>query len=195
MLPGAEAPDGGAAMRGPVYREVRVTSRIESTGAPADGTAHQAGGERSAPQPALPATALYAAVRSQIEHEDNLMTQRLNWLMAAQSFLFTAYAITLNAAPLAVQRAAGLQRQLRVLIPVVSAVICVMVEVMILAGVVALGRLGAWYATHGAGDRAVQMLPPIHGSRGLRLLGLSGPLLLPVVLAAVWVYLLGRGWE
>src|SRR5690349_320479 len=39
---------------------------------------------------------LYHLVRSQIEHEDNLVSARLSWLLASQSFLFTAYAITLN---------------------------------------------------------------------------------------------------
>src|SRR5580704_3290194 len=36
------------------------------------------------------------AVRRQIEHEDILIVNRLSWLMASQSFLFTAYAIILN---------------------------------------------------------------------------------------------------
>ena len=38
----------------------------------------------------------YDQMRRQIEHEDDLITQRLSWLMASQSFLFTAYAIVLN---------------------------------------------------------------------------------------------------
>ena len=32
----------------------------------------------------------------QLEHEDVLMVNRLSWLVASQSFLFTAYAIVLN---------------------------------------------------------------------------------------------------
>ena len=36
------------------------------------------------------------AVRRQIEHEDVLIVNRLSWLIASQSFLFTAYAIMLN---------------------------------------------------------------------------------------------------
>ena len=36
------------------------------------------------------------AVRSQIEYEDNLVANRLSWLIASQSFLFTGYAIVLN---------------------------------------------------------------------------------------------------
>src|SRR5579862_6154194 len=39
----------------------------------------------------------YQLFRGRIEHEDNLVMQRLSWLMASQSFLFTAYAIASNA--------------------------------------------------------------------------------------------------
>src|SRR5256885_1229778 len=38
----------------------------------------------------------YQLFRNRIEHEDNLIMQRLSWLMASQSFLFTAYAIVTN---------------------------------------------------------------------------------------------------
>ena len=38
----------------------------------------------------------YQVFRNRIEHEDNLIMQRLSWLMASQSFLFTAYAIVTN---------------------------------------------------------------------------------------------------
>ncbi|HYY29634.1 MAG TPA: hypothetical protein VE860_16950 [Chthoniobacterales bacterium] len=41
----------------------------------------------------------YHTVRDQIQHEDSLIMQRIAWLTAAQSFLFTAYAITANASP------------------------------------------------------------------------------------------------
>lgn len=34
---------------------------------------------------------LYSNIRRQIEHEDNLVNQRLTWLLAAQAFLFTGY--------------------------------------------------------------------------------------------------------
>ncbi len=36
----------------------------------------------------------YEAARRRIEHEDNLNVNRLSWLMASQSFLFSAYAVS-----------------------------------------------------------------------------------------------------
>ena len=38
----------------------------------------------------------YQAIRARIEHEDGLTVNRLSWLVGSQSFLFTAYALTLN---------------------------------------------------------------------------------------------------
>jgi hypothetical protein len=38
----------------------------------------------------------YRLIRARIEHEDALTVNRLSWLVASQSFLFTAYALTLN---------------------------------------------------------------------------------------------------
>jgi hypothetical protein len=35
-------------------------------------------------------------IRRHLKHEDSLMVNRLSWLVAWQSFLFTAYAIVLN---------------------------------------------------------------------------------------------------
>ena len=54
----------------------------------------------------------------QLEHEDSPMINRLSWLVASQSFLFTAYAIVLNGAA-QLQNAALASRQelLRNLLP------------------------------------------------------------------------------
>jgi hypothetical protein len=34
---------------------------------------------------------IYDAYRRQLEHEDNLIGHRINWLLAAESFLFVGY--------------------------------------------------------------------------------------------------------
>ena len=38
----------------------------------------------------------FTARRDQIEHEDNLIGMRVNWLVAAETFLFVGYAILVN---------------------------------------------------------------------------------------------------
>ena len=45
------------------------------------------------PPPHFNSEDFYKLIRGQIEHEDNLIGTRLNWFMASQSFLFSAYAI------------------------------------------------------------------------------------------------------
>ncbi len=40
---------------------------------------------------------LYGMIREQIRHEDNLVNQRLNWLLLSQAFLFTLFTSILTA--------------------------------------------------------------------------------------------------
>ena len=146
----------------------------------------------TAATPSAPtASELYAVIRGQIEHEDNLIAQRLSWLMAAQSFLFTAYAITLNAAPQPSERAAALQKLLQWLVPAVAAAVSLLTLVTVVAGVAAMNLLRAWFLDR-AGPAPLQHLPPIQGVRRTVLLGTAGPVLLPVLFAGVWAYLLVR---
>src|SRR5438094_3012233 len=37
------------------------------------------------------------SIRRRVEHEDNLVNQRLSWILTSQAFLLTGYAILLNA--------------------------------------------------------------------------------------------------
>jgi hypothetical protein len=43
-----------------------------------------------------PCDSLYTMLREQIQHEDHLINHRINWLLAAQGFLFLAYATILS---------------------------------------------------------------------------------------------------
>ena len=49
-----------------------------------------------ADEPNDPNVLFYQLTRSHIEHEDELLHQRLTWLFAIQAFLFTAYGFSLN---------------------------------------------------------------------------------------------------
>src|SRR4051812_10601662 len=83
--------------------------------------------------------AYYHHLRARLEHEDVLIVNRLSWLMASQSFLFTAYAIVLNGS--------GLRQQLRLmkLVPVVAITASALIFVGIAAAVRAMGWIrGLW---------------------------------------------------
>ena len=84
----------------------------------------------------------YRSIRDQIQHEDNLIVQRLSWLMVAQSFFFTGYAIIANAAPQA--RNPLLAKQQDLLFNIIPAVACIsdfVIYCSVIAGVLVSGEL------------------------------------------------------
>ena len=139
----------------------------------------------------------YNLIRSRIEHEDNLVVQRLSWLVASQSFLFTAYAIVTNG--LATQPAlqpsgAPFLAQLGLLdqlIPVVGTLTSVLIYVSILAAVASIRRLRNSYRSRFPGDETG--VPPIMTSAPIRLFGHSAAVLLPLVFITIWLVLWMHG--
>ena len=126
----------------------------------------------------------YRTIRSQIEHEDNLVSQRLSWFLGSQSFLFTAYAISLNGPTSFRSHELNLKDDLlMILIPLVSICSAFLIWLSILAGLNAMRRLRRMLE----GEAPPAGLPPVQGDRFGRLLGLCGPSLLPPLFMAVWL--------
>ncbi len=126
--------------------------------------------------------AFYNHLRSRVEHEDNLIVNRTLWLMAAQSFLFTAYAIAMNGPE---DRRHGILLRLLPLVAVIS-------SAMIFVGVAAAVRAMVWFRgvlRERVPDEARLGLPPLQTPGGVNA-GLAAPLLLPPVFIVVWIYLL-----
>ncbi len=141
----------------------------------------------------IPPVELYHTVRGQIEHEDNLVSQRLSWLLASQSFLFTAYAITLNG-PVQLHSTAFEKKEalLMLLLPTVGIVSAILIWLSILAGMAAMRKLRENFE-HRVDVSALAGLPPIQ-TVGARLVGGElGPVLIPILFLAVWLVLLLRG--
>jgi hypothetical protein len=136
---------------------------------------------------------IYHTLRSQIEFEDSLITQRLSWCVASQAFLFSAYAITLNAPKEAASLTfAQQQKLLHHLVPLVGVGSCILVYLSVVAGVLAQVRLRRFFAKRLPPERAAQY-PPIQGVLETRALGLSAPLGLPLMFIIIWVFLFVRG--
>jgi hypothetical protein len=143
-------------------------------------------------QATISAERYYGIIRGQIEHEDNLVGQRLSWFVGAQAFLFTAYAITVGNAgrspePWVYDRT----KLLLFLIPVTSILTCVMIYVTVIAGVIAirdLRQLNRDFADHSA----TTGLPPVQGYRRTQVLGQAAPLFIPLIFFVVWVILLAQ---
>ncbi|HUJ72890.1 MAG TPA: hypothetical protein VLZ30_11655 [Verrucomicrobiae bacterium] len=141
----------------------------------------------------LSALEYYHLVRERIEHEDNLVVQRLSWLVASQSFLFTAYAIVTNGLasqpPTYPVHFMNQLHRLFQLIPVVGTLTSVLIYVSILAAVVAMRRLRNSYRSRFGKDDDL----PIQAGPSIRLLGYTAPLLLPLVFTIVWLVLWMHG--
>ncbi len=132
----------------------------------------------------------YRLFRDRIEHEDNLIIQRLSWLMASQSFLFTAYAIVtngLNASTTDMKnKYASHLSILGSIVPIVALLNSLLILISILAALKAIRELRCGYEKHGA---TLDILP-LQTSRTARIGGMSAPVLLPLLFLAVWLYLL-----
>jgi hypothetical protein len=161
-------------------------------------------GLEAAPRPPeREALEFYHVLRGQLEHEDNLITNRTSWFLSSQSFLFSAYAIIANgyvstprATPPIVNLASAAnstdpRRLLLVIIPGVSVIVCLLTLVSILSGVAALHTLRRFYDNSPLCCQT-SALPPVQGYRSTRVAGVAAPVMLPLLFVGVWVFLLLR---
>ena len=145
-----------------------------------------------APVSHLSAVECYNVLRDQLQHEDNLITQRLSWLMGSQAFLFTAYAIVLNGPERPKNAIIGsLQDCLLGTVPAVGLLSAVLIYVSIIAGVLAMFNIHR-FARNLCDDAAVRF-PPLRGPKLTRYMGFASPLLLPPIFIFVWPLLWSRG--
>jgi hypothetical protein len=135
--------------------------------------------------------AFYDRIRDQIEHEDNLVTQRLNWFLTSQSFLFTAYAIVFNGTPPASARLA-IRSILMEVIPLIGVAVGALILIAIIGGAIVMNDLRRSFQLNcpAAADAG---LPPLQERAATRFMGLLAPILLPVMFIAVWMLLFAKG--
>ena len=135
----------------------------------------------------------YTIIRDQIEHEDNLIGQRLSWFVAAQSFYFTAYAIVMsNIRGDHTSWVTSQMRLLLILLPMVAILTSLLIYATVIAGLVAMAKLRDLYRKFVARERAAG-LPPVQGYRRTQILGQAAPMLLPGIFIAIWMILLVHG--
>lgn len=131
----------------------------------------------------------YQLVRSQIEHEDSLVSQRLSWLLASQSFLFTAYAITLNGPAQSHFKTfevhSTLLLNLLIAIGIVSALL---IWSSILAGISAMAKLRSDFHRTVSGELPAA-LPPIQTTGLAYRAGQFGPIFVPILFTVSWLVL------
>lgn len=116
------------------------------------------------------------------------MVNRLSWLVASQSFLFTAYAIVLNAASPGAALAARQAQVLR-LVPELGLATCGLIYLGLLAGLRVTMMLRRALRQRPGG--LAGLLP---GTGLTHALGLAAPLLLPPLFCAAWSALLAGSY-
>jgi hypothetical protein len=132
----------------------------------------------------------YQIIRSQIEHEDNLINQRLSWFVASQAFLFSAYAILLNVPSQVRLQIFETQREmLFFLIPLVAIGVSILIYITVIAAMLATANLRRLLKTH-MNEKESALLPPVQGYRQTLLLGQASPLLMPFLFLVGWIVLL-----
>ena len=140
------------------------------------------------PQPAISETERYRLVRQQIEHEDNLISQRLSWLLGSQSFLFTAYAISLNGpSQIRTKPYESTVTLLILLLPIVSIVSALLIWVAVLAGMWTMYKL-----RHGFRFDDLHGLPSVQSTGGALVMGQFAPVFIPALFVVIWFLLMIR---
>jgi hypothetical protein len=112
--------------------------------------------------------------------------------VAAQAFLFSAYAILLNApSQVRLQSFAKQQEILFSLIPLVAIGVSILIYVTIIAATLAMANLRR-LAKNYFEDSA--LLPPIQGYRRTFLLGQATPILIPFLFMSSWIVVLFKSF-
>ena len=128
----------------------------------------------------------FSLLQARLSHEDDLINQRISWLVNSQSFLLTAYAITLNGlAADASKPLAIVQRKLLNLLPLVGVACVLLVCVALIGGLCALSELRRFAKDEYPKDRLFLISKPT-----TQFLGVSAPVLIPLVFLAIWLAVL-----
>jgi hypothetical protein len=147
--------------------------------------------DTSGPIPTVSIAQLYDQIRAQSQHEDNLLTQRLNWFLTSQSFLFTAFAIVMNGIPEKTRVNVALRSTLLMVIPLLAILVGLLILIAIIAGAIVLYELRREFRP--VSEAAAKAgLPPLQGSRLTRTLGILAPITLPGAFIAVWALVISR---
>jgi hypothetical protein len=130
----------------------------------------------------------YFFLREEIRHEDNMINQRLSWLVSSQSFLLTGFAIAVGGPAQAKSELyARLNLALVNWLPVGGVLTGLVSYVAIWAALLHTRNIrqlsGAHHPSH---------LPSVQGTELTRRLGSAGAVLVPMVFLATWLALISQ---
>ena len=140
---------------------------------------------------------LYRIIRSQIEHENDLVSQRVIWQILTQAFFFGAYATLLNASKDAKDSLFESEQTLLLwLMPTAALLAGVLTYIGILSSLKTSVYLRQLYEGHvhsrASRDPSSKLYPAIQGPPPLQYSAMFSPAALPIVFTLAWLVVLGR---
>ena len=134
----------------------------------------------------------YELIRSQIEHEDQTVNQRVIWQIISQAFFFGAYASLVTAPQQAKDPVfQTLQQFLLWAMPVAALLAGMLTYMSILASLRTMSYLRGLYESYAKegrqDDASSKLYPDIHGPANARRWALLTPLAMPLVFIVTWI--------
>jgi hypothetical protein len=134
-------------------------------------------------------TSIYSVTRTQIEHYDNSVNQRVIWLSIGQSFFFNVYAMLITAkAP--TPALFSKQQMLAVIFPIAALLVAIFTLIDVVAGIFYLRKLRKNYKGATDGSSQEGRFPMINGNKYDRLFQRISPIMIPLIFILTWIYLL-----
>ena len=133
---------------------------------------------------------LYRIIRERIDYEENLLNQRVIWLIFSQSFLVSAYVIMLNSPPEPKSPMYGeLQSSLVWLLPVLSLIVSIIIYISVISALYHIAELRESFETYPKDD-TIERFPAMNDTSFIRRLGGLPPILVPLLFIGAWALLL-----
>lgn len=152
--------------------------------------------EDAARDPGLPTKEdQYRMVRSQFEHEEQILNQRVIWFVFTQSFLYTGYAIALNAPEKSgIRFGIEMQQALVWVLPIVAFASGIAAFLAVIGSLMTRRDLRRYFDTFQGrpSDGRETHYPPLQGSMLTHRLGVASAMCLPLVFIFTWLVLLIR---
>lgn len=140
---------------------------------------------------------LYHLIRSQIEHENELLSQRVIWQILTQAFFLGAYASLLNAPKEPKNHLFESEQTLLLwLMPVAAILAGLVAYISIVSSLKTIVHLRQLYEEHARvkapDDPSSKLYPDIQGPAQLGNMAIFSPGMMPLVFTISWLVVLGR---
>lgn len=137
-----------------------------------------------------PVSEIYKVIRGQVEHVDNNLGQRVIWLVIAQSFFFSGYAILINGKPPKPELDL-IHGALIKILPIAALLTVIFTFVDVITSLSYMRGLRKKYeASMDVDVNQDNAYPSITGSRNERIFMHTSPILIPALFIILWAILL-----